>query len=649
MRVRSRSGISLLLVIGLLAGCDDNSSSDLSSQSDKQVSSISAEDVGNASLLVSMDFDNDPTGPKLNPENVGNKYPATVTLNSNNTHFENSNAIHKLSNDESILISDINLSEYRTLSFRIKLEEEQPEAYSSIVDGGHFGGRSREPVLVLNPEGELELWRKWFGSSTPNNDQPVKLLGGIKPPKETWLSISLTNNHEGSAVYINGEKVAEGQSINLASNQLSFGAGLVADHQPLQSANFFIDDIRIYSGVLTEPYIAQLSQYQNLENQKTLPAYSPSPSHQIKNVPFDSLTLKWQHGDEFKNNNSFYRIEIAADKDFKQVINEFSTAENSINIGSLQPGQDYFWRVNVFDGTSTLQGPVWHFSTAQERDSSILPEHITVMAYNIWHAGSQASPELGQEYIYEQVINENVDVLLMQESYGYQEALAQRLGFYIKTAASNNNLAVLSRYPIISDLVQCDSGLCGVRLAMPENREMDVYSVWLTSSSDIVNSTADPSYTNERLIELDQGRAATLSTYMTKALKETDNQYRPVIIGGDLNTFSHLDFTEETNYYDRGAMSWPTLLAAEDHGFIDSYREVKPDSVVNTCKTWTPYFKGNPAQGRIDFILYKGDQLTPSDSYCLMSNGHPVLHPSDHGAVITRFDVQEAEWPEVSQ
>ncbi|WP_172806745.1 endonuclease/exonuclease/phosphatase family protein [Endozoicomonas arenosclerae] len=609
---------------------------------------MTLEEVGNTTLLVSMDFDNPPSGSKLDPNNIGKKYPAKVTLNSNNTLYENNNAIHKFTADDNILIEDVNLSEYRTLSFRVKFDNQQPEDYSNIIDGSHFGGRSREPALVLNGKGEIELWRKWFNSSTPNNDQPVKLLGGIKPQKDEWLSITLTNDLHGSVLYIDGKKIAEGLPINLASNQLSFGAGITGDVEPLGSANFYIDDIRIYSGVLTEPYIALLAQ----ENKRTLSAYSPSPSHQIKNVPFENLTLKWQQGNEFKNNNSLYRVEIAEDETFNHVINEFSTTENSIDIGQLQPEQDYFWRVTVSDGTSTIQGPAWQFSTARDVDYSTLPEQITVMSYNIWHAGSQASPESGQEYIYEQIINSNVDVLLMQESYGYQAALAERLGFYLKTADAENNLTVLSRFPIASDLVQCDSGLCGVRLSMPENREMDVYSVWLSASSgggDVTNPVSDPKYTNKELIAMDQGRADTLSAYMTKALNEANTNLRPVIIAGDLNTYSHQDFTAETNYYDRGAIDWPTSLAAENLGFLDSYREVKPDPVTNACKTWTPYFKGNPSQGRIDFIFYSGNQISPSEAYCLLADGHPVLQASDHGAIITGFDILKKQWPELNQ
>ena len=62
-------------------------------------------------------------------------------------------------------------------------------------------------------------------------------------------------------------------------------------------------------------------------------------------------------------------------------------------------------------------------------------------------------------------------------------------------------------------------------------------------------------------------------------LAETDSI--PIIMGGDFNVHSHLDWTEATrNLYHHGGavVDWPVSIAMEKAGFKDSFREMNPRS-----------------------------------------------------------------------
>ncbi|MGF1681414.1 LamG-like jellyroll fold domain-containing protein [Photobacterium minamisatsumaniensis] len=606
-------------------------------------SEYALEDVSDATLLVAVDFQNKEFGEKINPTNTGSKYPAKISYSQSNLLSTDQGEVIELSEMEQVRIDNLNLVEQRTVSFWIKLDKSQTGEYANILDGGHFNGRSREPFLTLNPNGEFELWRKWHGSSTEGDDEPQKILTTDVIREDKWVHVVLTGDREFTKIYLDGVLAASGDAINSASNQLSFGASLTGNHEQVASANMQLDNIKVYRGVLKQGYINTLYGEFSGARKVTLAPGSPTPSHTIENVEFDNTTLSWKLGSEFRNNEVEYTVSVSESRDMDNAFIEWKTLEKNYNIGLLQPSTQYFWRVDTFDGSTSTKGPVWNFTTTEKRDLG-LPDKLNVMTYNIWHAAADADPLMGPEYLYEQIIESNTDLLLMVESYGYQKELADKLGFHMLTDSENGNLSILSRYPIIRSLGDCNFNICGARLSLPDNKQLDTYAVWLTSSNDGANISANPAYSNDDLIEMDMPRANTMTGFLDTISTLSDDNLRPVIIAGDLNTASHLDFTEETNYYNRGQVNWPTTLAFENYQYVDTLRYVHPSAKEVPCKTWTPVFKANPGQARIDMIFAKGDQLTAVDAGCLLDDSHPVFHPADHGAAITTFKINESLW-----
>ncbi|MFO1492844.1 MAG: endonuclease/exonuclease/phosphatase family protein [Kiritimatiellia bacterium] len=140
---------------------------------------------------------------------------------------------------------------------------------------------------------------------------------------------------------------------------------------------------------------------------------------------------------------------------------------------------------------------------------------------------------------------------------------------------------------------------------------------------------------------------------------------RPVLVLGDFNEPSHLDWTD--GYAARGADRWVrnptaaplrpriawegsrTLLSA---GLQDAYRVIHPDPVANPGNTWTPpYAAGTPGRrpwedqvlDRIDFLYFAGDGFSVVQAAVIGEARetsdivHPGPWPSDHRAVLSVF------------
>ncbi|MFN3016164.1 endonuclease/exonuclease/phosphatase family protein [Vibrio coralliilyticus] len=631
-----RSFVTISL-IGLLIGCDE----EVIVEQDTRDLDMNPR-ATNFNLTIGMDFDNPPTGSKVNPQNVGNTYPVTIEeLGSllDVPSFDGSIA-KSLTGLNALRFSDLRASEHRTVSFWFKLEEAQPEQeVLSLMNGSHGEARSREPVLLLNTQDDtLELWRKYEGTQIPDTQLPSQLFSGVKVPRGEWVQLTMASNQHSTSVYLNGERVTTGEPIALASMHLAFGAspGYDSHLEDIPSADVTMDNIRVYSQAMGAQYARALYRY-DLGERRTLPVNNPVPSTGVTGVRSKDTLLQWSHPDEFKAQQDVtYKVLVSDRSDFSNVLYEWTTTDKALQTRSLLPETQYFWRVDVESSSDKVTGDVWQFTTEAATQN---PDELTTMAYNIWHAGSAPDPLRSQEYVYEQIIQSGADVVFMQEAYGYQGALANRLGFEYRTSGADGNLAIFSRYPIEDELGDCDSHICGVRIDMGNGKLVDAYSIWLTSGDDIVNLLPDPAYSNQELITKDDSaRAQPLEGILTQIEKDSA-QGIPVIVGGDFNTLSYVDTTAETNIFGRGNIDLPTMRVADSHNYVDSYREVNPDVLHNKCITWTPFFKGNSGAGRIDFILYKGDNLNPEESYCLLDDGHSEMHPSDHGAVVTRFSI----------
>jgi hypothetical protein len=98
-------------------------------------------------------------------------------------------------------------------------------------------------------------------------------------------------------------------------------------------------------------------------------------------------------------------------------------------------------------------------------------------------------------------------------------------------------------------------------------------------------------------------------------------------------------------------VNWPSSRAVANAGFVDAFRQLRPDEVGDRAETWTP---GNPApdldpgevHDRIDFVYSTPANVIPLSAQVLgydENDGNTDIgldpYPSDHRAVVVAFDM----------
>lgn len=308
---------------------------------------------------------------------------------------------------------------------------------------------------------------------------------------------------------------------------------------------------------------------------------------------------------------------------------------NVLRIGSVDDGQ---W--NTFNGCIKD----FSFVNRVEVPSVSAPAHshlsqLKVMAFNIFHGGHELGQEVGVNRVIEVIKAENPDVIGMIETYGSGAIIADALGYYFYLRSSN--LSIMSRFPITDTYDLFDSFNCSAAtLQINPSQQINYINLWLDYrpiTNDQIN--AHESIENIMAGEWD-GRAKQLQTILSNMKPLSEQKTTPLIVSGDFNSSSHLDWgydTKDDSEHKGYVIEWPTSKLMEKANFIDSYREIHPDVKKYPCLTWSTMAK-NELQYRIDFIYYKGSNIKAIQSE--MIDKHPVRFPSDHAAVVTTFNLK---------
>lgn len=269
---------------------------------------------------------------------------------------------------------------------------------------------------------------------------------------------------------------------------------------------------------------------------------------------------------------------------------------------------------------------------------------LRVMSWNLWLGGIEVDDYRDKQLRI--LLEADVDVVGLQETHAHSaKELAEALGWDYHQGG--DNLGIISRYPLvarhgvpvgISATVQLDSG-----------SDVTVWSAHLNCTPYGPYDALHDGQPVEVLVERESaagrlGEIQEILRAMGDDLAARDST--PVLLVGDFNVPSHLDWIDETAplHGGYGPVPWPVTLAAEAAGLRDSYREAHPDPVRAPGTTWSPVTPAPEPQDRIDYILYAGRGLRVRDSTTHVT-GEPRPEPdvagntwpSDHAAVITTF------------
>jgi endonuclease/exonuclease/phosphatase family metal-dependent hydrolase len=268
---------------------------------------------------------------------------------------------------------------------------------------------------------------------------------------------------------------------------------------------------------------------------------------------------------------------------------------------------------------------------------------IKIIAWNIWHGGHRYGHAVGLQRVIETIKSSNADIIGLIETYGSGEEIADSLGYYFYLISSN--LSIMSRYPIIETIRAFQPfNFGGAKLQLGQNKELVFFNTWLHYLPDYSKSISEGKSVKELINAEGETRHAEIQSILQEISPWINNSGKiPIIMSGDFNSGSHLDWTEKTKDIHQGYMvEWPVSLAMINSGFKDSYRELHVDPLTDPGLTWTPRATTSSnkygLRDRIDYIYYCGDHLVPIASKVV--DYHPVMFPSDHAAVVTIFKIK---------
>ena len=277
-------------------------------------------------------------------------------------------------------------------------------------------------------------------------------------------------------------------------------------------------------------------------------------------------------------------------------------------------------------------------------------QHLTVLSWNIWHGGhSKTYGQKACDGIIGVLKKSQADVILMVETYGSAPMVADSLGYNYHLIS--DNLCIYSRYPIVKKYAFPDPigtfNFGGVEIDM-DGTPVRLFDTWIHYLPDMRLVPTDK--TEEEILAWDD--AGTRDEEIHK-IAETDSI--PLIMGGDFNSHSHLDWTEATkDMYNHGGavVNWTVSKEMEAANFKDSFREINPDPVKNIGTTWltdADSLETVNRQDRIDFIYYQGKTIQATESECYDNilgetfsfKGEDFFYASDHGFVLTTFKIKK--------
>lgn len=274
-------------------------------------------------------------------------------------------------------------------------------------------------------------------------------------------------------------------------------------------------------------------------------------------------------------------------------------------------------------------------------NSSTNTDVFRVLQWNIWHGGRHV-PLKGHDRIIELLKASKADIITMQEGYGFQEQIAASLQYNLQTPSPKDNLCLFSRFSL--EKQETVNTFCSnpAIVRLEKGRSLLVDDCWTRYSynPDYTGSFPDTGHDTAGWVAEDSIRPMADAQRMldTDLAPVLERQDMPVILGGDFNSCSHLDWTERTTglHSGYGPVPFPASRFLLERGYKDSFREVNPDEVARPEGTFAGIY-GQLDFSRIDFIYYKGGIRAVQSKIVQTPPEIDDIWASDHSAVITTF------------
>jgi endonuclease/exonuclease/phosphatase family metal-dependent hydrolase len=267
---------------------------------------------------------------------------------------------------------------------------------------------------------------------------------------------------------------------------------------------------------------------------------------------------------------------------------------------------------------------------------SVSPLPLSVLVFNVEYGGSAATDAV--------LADIGADVVGVLESYNRLPKIAAAAGY----PYYNVGLQILSKYPILEP-----PGAHGLYayLEVRPGQAVALINTHLDYVQDGPNRLSRGVPVADVLNTEKQVRLSTIRT-LVPSVTRLLNEGWPVLLTGDLNEPSHLDWTAQTasQHGGVGPVAWPVSEALVAAGLHDSYREAHPDPVTDPGNTWGGVAGSKGTPRRIDYA-YTGGPVDVVSSLLVGERGGAGVDrgyqkwTSDHRAVLSQLEVTPAPIP----
>lgn len=272
------------------------------------------------------------------------------------------------------------------------------------------------------------------------------------------------------------------------------------------------------------------------------------------------------------------------------------------------------------------------------------PNIVKVLQWNVWHGGVHVGDD-GRSRIIDLLKASNADIITMQEGYGGQQRFCDSLGYHIQTPSSQDNLVLFSRYPLTAIPTAKTFNSNPAMITLPNGRQLLLNACWLRYAYRPEYSCNYPNTGHDPRIWVAEDSTLALADMQHILEKDTKpylpDEDTPVILGGDFNSCSHLDWTQAAAplHFGYGPVPFPTTRYLQEEGYKDSFREINPNEVLRPEGTFAVIY-GQLQVSRIDFLFYKGKGIKAIASKIVKTTPEiDDVWASDHAAVLTTFEV----------
>ncbi len=264
------------------------------------------------------------------------------------------------------------------------------------------------------------------------------------------------------------------------------------------------------------------------------------------------------------------------------------------------------------------------------------PLALSLLVFNVEYGGTRATDAVMADL--------DADVVAVLESYNRLPKIAEAAGY----PYYNVGLQLLSKYPILEP-----SGADGL-YAFIEVRPGEAVAI-VNAHLDYVRDGPDRLARGVPVAQVlateREVRLSSMQTLLPSAVQLMGAEW-PVLVTGDFNEPSHLDWTAATadQHGGLGPMAWPVSEALVEAGLRDAYRSAHPDPVTHPGHTWGGV-AGNPSTPRRIDYAYVGGPVEVVSSELVgergadgVDRGYPRW-TSDHRAVYSRLSLVPAPVP----